>query len=531
MATWEESATVAYKRWREPDDGRGADFAGHLDEDFAADNEICTVTAATRPQGTITLDEALDAIGFGSFQWKMFFLTGLSWIADAMEMMILSVLGPQLHCEWRLEGYQVAAITSVVFCGMGISSPLWGKLTDKFGRKMGLTLAMSWSFLYSLLTAIAPRYGWLLFLRFLVGVGIGGAPQSVTLYSEFLPSKVRGMSIMLFGVFWAIGALLQVLLALWIMPVLGWRWLLGLSASPMALFLCLSYWLPESPRFDMLMGRREKALKTLANMAKDNGKEMPEGHIVSFKLNQRGQILALFKPQYLRTTLLLWYIWFTIAFSYYGIILLTTEMFQSGDSCGATQGSKNDPSCMMECKYLTADDYKDLIWTTLGEFPGLIIVLVVVDCLGRKKSLTLCFFMFSLFTLSMLGCIGRTGLTIFIFIARAFITGGYQVAYVYTPEVFPTEARAIGLGTCSMLGRLGALITPFVAQVLLRSSVTLTVLVYCGFSLVAGVASLLLPIETLGRTLQETVPNPELAEARRRSKSETEPSGMKDSQQ
>lgn len=93
---------------------------------------------------TFTVDDALEAIGFGRFQWKMSLLTGLSWvrilrhtgdisrfcsmycvsrgslvlwvqIGDAMEMMILSILGPQLHCEWMLPSYKVALITSVKF--------------------------------------------------------------------------------------------------------------------------------------------------------------------------------------------------------------------------------------------------------------------------------------------------------------------------------------------------------------------------------------------------------------------------------
>lgn len=92
---------------------------------------------------TFTVEDALEAIGFGKFQVKMCFLTGLSWvrilkhaerpklrfpdtvclscsapplweqIADAMEMMILSILGPHLHCEWRLPSYKMALITSV----------------------------------------------------------------------------------------------------------------------------------------------------------------------------------------------------------------------------------------------------------------------------------------------------------------------------------------------------------------------------------------------------------------------------------
>lgn len=58
----------------------------------------------------------------------------------------------------------------------------------------------------------------------------------------------------------------------------------------------------------------------------------------------------------------------------------------------------------------------------------------------------------------------RPTVTAFIFIARAFISGAFQAAYVYTPEVYPTNMRAVGLGSCSGFARLGAIVTPFVAQ-------------------------------------------------------------------
>ncbi|KAM9306266.1 synaptic vesicle 2-related protein [Pholidichthys leucotaenia] len=504
---------VHYRRWRDGEDRGGAGFGSpSAEEEQGTDSEICTVTSIrlesygtdNNRRETFTVDDALEAIGFGKFQWKMSLLTGLSWIGDAMEMMILSILSPQLHCEWRLPSYQVALITSVVFVGMGISSPMWGNLSDKYGRKTGLIICMCWTLYYGLLSAFAPVYGWLLFLRGLVGFGIAGAPQAVTLYSEFLPVKARGFCIMLIAAFWAIGTVFEVLLALWVMPTLGWRWLLGLSTIPVVLFICFCFWLPESPRFDLLTGRGEHAMETLAWIAKENGKALPQGKLINYSQLERGRIKDLFSPHYRRTTLLLWFLWFSNAFCYYGIILLTTELFQAGDACGVTQGAKTEPVCSLECKYLTSDDYKDLLWTTLAEFPGLLVVLLLVDCIGRKKSMALCFFMFSLFILPLYACVGRIALTILIFIARAFISGGFQVVFVYTPEVFPTENRALAMGTCSALARVGALITPFVAQVLLRTSVYLTLSVYCACGLLAGAASLFLPIETLGRNLQES---------------------------
>lgn len=56
-------------------------------------------------------------------------------MADAMEMMILSILAPALHCDWLLNEWQKALITTVVFCGMMLSGTIWGKLCDFYGRK------------------------------------------------------------------------------------------------------------------------------------------------------------------------------------------------------------------------------------------------------------------------------------------------------------------------------------------------------------------------------------------------------------
>ncbi|TSW89619.1 Kinetochore-associated protein 1 [Bagarius yarrelli] len=222
----------------------------------------------------------------------------------------------------------------VVFIGMMISSSLWGNISDKYGRKTGLKMSVFWTLFYGILSAFAPIYGWILFLRALVGFGIGGAPQS-----------------------------------------------------------------------------------------------------------------------------------FSNAFSYYGLVLLTTELFQEGGACGQTNGSKTEPRCSLECKYLNSDDYKDLLWTTLSEFPGLLVTLWAIDRLGRRKTMALCFLVFSICIVPLYACVGRTSLTVLIFIARAFIAGGFQAAYVYTPEVYPTATRALGLGTSSGMARVGALITPFVAQV------------------------------------------------------------------
>ncbi|XP_073696158.1 synaptic vesicle 2-related protein-like [Garra rufa] len=524
MNALKRSSQVAYKRWKDrnisfvtPQTNDKSILTVHEEQpgkDEPSDEGVCTIQeqvdledSKNRSSGTsetFTVEEAVEAIGFGRFQWKLSMLTGVAWMADAMEMMLLSIATPQLRCEWRLSSWRVAFITAIVFIGMMISSSLWGNISDKYGRKVCLILCMMWTLHYGLLSAFAPVYSWILVLRGLVGVGLGGAPQSVTLYTEFLPVKSRGISILLLGVFWGLGAVFEVLLAMVVMPTLGWKWLLAFSTLPLVVFAASCCWLPESARFDVLRGREDKALDTLKYIAAVNRSSVPTGRLIANTQTDRGRIKDLFIPEYRKTTLLVWFIWFCNAFSYYGLVLLTTEMFQAGSACSGTENSNMEPRCSFECNNLTFSDYLDLLWTTLAEFPGILITLWMIDRIGRRKSMAICFLLFSVSILPLYACTQRTVLIVFIFIARACITAGWQVAYVYTPEVFPTATRAIGIGTSSGMARVGALITPFIAQVLLKSSVYLTLSVYLICCLLGAVASWVLPMETTGQSLQES---------------------------
>ena len=89
-----------------------------------------------------------------------------------------------------------------------------------------------------------------------------------------------------------------------------------------------------------------------------------------------------------------------------------------------------------------------LLWTTLAEFPGLIVTLLILEYLGRKVTLAVTITGFSIF--SFIVPYAKEGKIFCLFAARAFISGTFQAAYVYTPEVYPTSMRAVGLGTCRL---------------------------------------------------------------------------------
>ena len=147
-----------------------------------------------------SVEEIVEHVGFGKYQILLLCVAGFSWMADAMEMMILAILGPVSRCEWFLEPWDEALLSTVVFVGMFVSSSLWGKVCDQYGRKSGIVLSSAWIMYFGILSAVSPSYNWILFLRFLVGFGISGLGQVVVLYAEFVPARYRAVTILALGV-------------------------------------------------------------------------------------------------------------------------------------------------------------------------------------------------------------------------------------------------------------------------------------------------------------------------------------------
>ncbi len=175
-------------------------------------------------------------------------------------------------------------------------------------------------------------------------------------------------------------------------------------------------------------------------------------------------------------------------------------MLSSDPHCRITDSARNSS---IECNELNTGDYVKILWASAAEFPGLILTFLIIDVLGRKKTMAVEFVMAASSFLLLLICTSKTILTVFLFIARAFVSGVFQVVYIYTPEVYPTEARALGLGVCNVAARVGGILTPVVAQVVFTANDYVSISLYAGFCIVFAILSMLLSIETKGRSLRD----------------------------
>ncbi|CAI0437117.1 unnamed protein product [Linum tenue] len=406
--------------------------------------------------GGYNVDEALLSVGFGKFQIFVCLYAGMGWISEAMEVMILSFIGPSVKSQWDLSANQETLLSVVVFSGMLLGAYMWGVISDKLGRRNGFVVTAFVTSLAGLLSAFAWNYVVLLIARCLVGVGLGGGPVLFAWFLEFVPATNRGMWMIIFYSFWTVGTIFEVGLAWIIMPRLGWRWLVGLSALPSFGLLVFYPLTPESPRYLCLKGRKDDALKIMENIAKLNKKELPPGVLLTdreielqrqvskpeasatdspssaprWKDSDLGVIETLrmlLSPRLIRSTILLWFIFFGNAFSYYGLVLLTTELNRKSH-CNSNGTQSNDKSD-------AGVDYKNVFITTLAECPGLLISALLVDRIGRKISMAALFFICIVFVLPLVVHRSPLVTTILLFGARICITGTFSVASLMAPEV------------------------------------------------------------------------------------------------
>jgi len=226
-----------------------------------------------------TIDEAIDRIGFGRWQWMLMAVVGLCWIADSMEMMLLSFLGPVVKCAWSLSPNEESMLTTVVFIGMLAGNYAWGFVGDRLGRKRSIFLCSLFIAIFGLLSAFATNIRLLSGTRFFVGFGSGGVHVAFAMFLEFIPSTRRGMWSTVMQGWWTVGTLFQAIMAMFIIPTLGWRYLVAFSSIPVFLFLFIVLFLQESPRFLLSAGNVEEAEQVLHRAAVMNGQTLPAGRL------------------------------------------------------------------------------------------------------------------------------------------------------------------------------------------------------------------------------------------------------------
>ena len=441
--------------------------------------------------GAQTVQEAVDQIGFGRFQKRLLGVCGVTWAADAAEVLLLGFALPAIIAEFGISTAQGGLIATATFAGMLVGAWFWGTISDYVGRRAGFQLTVLIFALFGLLSAFAPSWEWLLVLRFITGFGLGGAlPLDFSLYAEFLPTKNRGRNLVILESFWALGTVIAAGLAWVLVPSFGWRPLLASSAVAAALVLWIRRKIPESPRYLAISGKADEAREIIAGIARENGQPAPEQDLVAGERQSGSTVARLWAPGLRQMTLMLWVTWFCISLAYYGIFTWLPQAFiQQGFSSLQT--------------------YQNTFLLALAQVPGYFSAAYLVERLGRRNTLGLYLLASGVFTFLFAIVTGFGGLLVSAMLMSFFALGAWAALYAWTPESYPTEIRTTGMGWASGMARVAGVITPTLGGILFGFALLSALSLWAVAFVIGGITVFLLGVETKRRALSDTMSGPE----------------------
>ena len=205
-------------------------------------------------------------------QWKLICTANLADLLDFFDFFLIGYVTAALTKQWSLTYWEGGAILLASGLGAVPGAFFWGWLGDRIGRRTVFILS---TITISLATgvmvftpgpdALVPGWLFLMFFRFFVGVGNAGIfTIDLPLVQEFIPAYKRGWVSALITTLLPAGSMLAGLAAWQLLPIVGWRGLFLVGLVPLVLVFMIRWWVPESPRWLMLKGRREEARQSLA---------------------------------------------------------------------------------------------------------------------------------------------------------------------------------------------------------------------------------------------------------------------------
>src|SRR5215813_1537959 len=202
----------------------------------------------------------LDRLPISSFHYRIFGLVGAGMFFDGYDLYVAGgVLASAIQTKFSTLPQNLQFI-SLTFVGMTIGSLVTGFLGDRYGRRFTYQINLLIFGLASLAAAFAPNMTTLIWLRLVMGLGLGA--EIVVGYgtlTEFVPPKSRGRWLSLMAVLVVSGLPLTALLGYLIIPSFGWRPMFAIAGVGALIVWYLRKALPESPRWLEAQGRAEEA--------------------------------------------------------------------------------------------------------------------------------------------------------------------------------------------------------------------------------------------------------------------------------
>jgi AAHS family 4-hydroxybenzoate transporter-like MFS transporter len=430
----------------------------------------------------INVSRLLDERPLGGFQISVIVLCALVALLDGFDTQAIGFTAPALSKELGLAPSLLGTVFSAGLLGATVGAMVFGAVSDRFGRKRPMLVAVLVFAVFSLATIGVSSGTELVACRFLAGLGLGGAlPSFIALTSEYVAQKRRSVAV---GALWAgfpIGGMLGGFSSSWLIPHEGWRavFIVG-GVLPLLVAAALVIWLPESLRF--LIARAELgtggADPRIGRIMRRLAPEVPVArtYTVDEERIAAAPVAALFTDGRALTTILLWVPFFCV-FMMLAVVVLWT------------------PSLLHEMGLTAATGALLIAGNNFGSAIGNVGCGALLDRVNPYPVLAAAFGLGGLMLVPigvfhdqpivMAGCL---------LIAGLFLGAGSGGALVLAARSYPTLMRSTGVGWGMAMGRFGQVIGPVVAGAMVAGGLNILHIFVAlfGVSLVASLAVLML---------------------------------------
>ncbi|CAH2084663.1 unnamed protein product [Euphydryas editha] len=369
---------------------------------------------------------------------------------------------------WNLicDRSQLASLAqSILQVGILFGSIFYGHVSDRYGRKFASILSLVSEVVFVALSTVSSQVWMFIVFRFFIGTAVGGT----MLCCYVIVIELSGKS---FRPYMTGLIELSYILSYFTLPIIAyflrdWRQLQWATSLPWVFVILYYFLVPESPRWLITMGQKEKATEILTyiakknNMPTDNIKELVEKAVMetqSFHTKQYGSYIDLFKTPKIRIyTLITAFVWMCCAHTFFGI----------NQYIGRLQGNI----------------YLNVMLSSISLVPGIILVILASLYLRRKVAVITSFVTagVSLLVFIVLPSGMRAAELTFAIIGQIGAYTSFVQVYLYSSEIFPTVVRNSAMGFASVFGRFGGFIAPFVVNIGIEwvSIVIFSVLAFC----------------------------------------------------
>ncbi|RDB16565.1 putative MFS-type transporter PB1E7.08c [Hypsizygus marmoreus] len=475
------------------------------------------------------LNDALQEVGMGRYQWGLFVVAGFGWLADNLWPIVTGLILTPVVSEFQFQGPFLKLGQNI---GLLVGAVFWGVGSDVWGRRISFNVTLLITAIFALAAGGAPNYIALCSFAAVWSIGVGGnLPVDSAVFLEFVPASHQYLLTVL-SIWWAFGQLIGSLIA-W--PLIGnfsceltkppncprsanqgWRYFLFTMGGLMLLLWGIRFFvfkLYESPKYLMGRGRDEAAVDVVHKVAAHNGttcdltverlwaagnlggvgeekaldtsaKGAVRRQLSKFDARHVRSLFATRKLAYSTSLLIILWAFIGLAFPLYNAFVtyyLATRGADFGD------GSL----------YIT---YRNQVILSVIGVPGALLAgyMVELPILGRRGTLAISTALTGIFIL--VSTTARTSNALLGWNCAYSFTSNvmYGVLYALTPELFPTKDRGTGNAIVAAANRVFGIMAPIIA---LYADLTSSVPIFIAGAIfvVSGFIALLLPFESRGR--------------------------------